>query len=117
VTAGGKNIYPEDIENAFEGLAVKEYSVFAANYIWAERGLGGEQLVIVLHLEGAAEVSDALRADLATRNRRLPDFKRIHGYLLWPQDFPLTASLKIKRHELAEAIRCERQRADSVIPL
>ncbi|HET7440505.1 MAG TPA: AMP-binding protein, partial [Terriglobales bacterium] len=25
VTAGGKNIYPEDIENVFEGLPVKEY--------------------------------------------------------------------------------------------
>ena len=117
VTAGGKNIYPEDIENAFEGLAVKEYCIFAANYIWAERGLGGEQLVIVLRLEGAAGASDALRADLTARNRRLPDFKRVHGYVLWEQDFPRTASLKIKRHELAEAIRGRRQRAGSVIPL
>ncbi len=117
VTAGGKNIYPEDIENAFEGLAVKEYCVFAANYIWAERGLGGEQLVLVLRLEGAGEVSDALRADLAARNRRLPDFKRVHGYVLWDQDFPRTASLKTKRHELAEAIRGRRTRAQAVIPL
>ena len=117
VTAGGKNIYPEDIENAFEGLAVKEYCVFAANYIWAERGLGGEQLVIVLRLDAAAEVSEALRADLEARNRRLPDFKRVHGYVLWDQDFPRTASLKTKRHELAEAIRGRRQRADAVIPL
>ncbi len=117
VTAGGKNIYPEDIENAFEGLAVKEYCVFAANYIWAERGLGGEQLVIVVRLEGAGEADDALRADLAARNQRLPDFKRVHGYVLWEQDFPRTASLKTKRHELAEAIRSRRQRADAVIPL
>ena len=117
VTAGGKNIYPEDIENAFEGLAVKEYCIFAANYVWAERGLGGEQLVLVLRLEGGAEVSDALRADLEARNRRLPDFKRVHGYVLWEQDFPRTASLKTKRHELAEAIRGERRREDSVIAL
>ena len=34
VTAEGKNIYPEDIENVFEGLAVKEFCVFAANYLW-----------------------------------------------------------------------------------
>ena len=29
VTPGGKNIYPEDIETAFDGLPVKEYCVFA----------------------------------------------------------------------------------------
>jgi long-chain acyl-CoA synthetase len=116
VTAGGKNIYPEDIENTFEGLAVKEYCVFAANYIWAERGLGGEQLVIVLRLEGGAEVPEALRRDLEARNRRLPDFKRVQGYVLAEQDFPRTASLKIKRHELAEAL-CRRSRGGSVIPL
>ena len=34
VTAEGKNIYPEDIENVFEGLPVKEFCVFAANYLW-----------------------------------------------------------------------------------
>ena len=37
VTEGGKNIYPEDIETIFDGLAVKEYSVFAANYIWPKK--------------------------------------------------------------------------------
>src|SRR6266576_1292885 len=29
VTEGGKNIYPEDIEAAFDGVALKEYCVFA----------------------------------------------------------------------------------------
>src|ERR1700722_16275699 len=50
VTAEGKNIYPEDIENVFEGMAVKEFCVFAANYLWPERTMTGEQLVMVLHL-------------------------------------------------------------------
>ena len=39
VTEGGKNIYPEDIETTFDGLPVKEYSVFAANYIWPAKTL------------------------------------------------------------------------------
>jgi long-chain acyl-CoA synthetase len=116
VTAGGKNIYPEDIENAFEGLAVKEYCVFAANYIWPERSMTGEQLVIVLRLDGSVALPDALRQDLEARNRRLPDFKRVHGYVLWESDFPRTASLKIKRHELADALG-RRPRGEAVIPL
>src|SRR6202522_519824 len=50
VTEGGKNIYPEDIETVFDGLPVKEYCVFAANYVWPQK-LGREMLVMVLRLE------------------------------------------------------------------
>lgn len=109
VTEGGKNIYPEDIENTFEGLPVKEYCVFAANYIWPQSAMTGEKLLLVLHLDPAQQFNVGLRRELAERNRRLPDFKRVHGYLLWEKDFPRTASLKIKRSELAQEIR---QRAD-----
>ncbi len=65
----------------------------------------GEQLVIVLRLEPGRALTDALRQDLIERNRRLPDFKRIHGYVLWNDDFPRTASLKIKRPVLASELR------------
>ncbi|HEV8524904.1 MAG TPA: AMP-binding protein [Terriglobales bacterium] len=117
VTEGGKNIYPEDIENAFEGLPVKEYSVFAANYIWPQATMTGEKLLMVLHLDPSQQFSDGLRRDLAERNRRLPDFKRVGGYVLWEKDFPRTASLKIKRPELAEQIRQCADRDSAVNPL
>ena len=51
VTAEGKNIYPEDIENVFEGLPVKEFCVFAANYLWPAHTMVGEQLVLVVRLD------------------------------------------------------------------
>jgi long-chain acyl-CoA synthetase len=111
VTEGGKNIYPEDIENAFEGLPVKEYCVFAANYIWPTKSPGREMLVMVLRLESGQEFNQALRDDLTERNRKLPDFKRVGGYLIWDKDFPRTASMKIKRTELAEDVRKHLQRA------
>ncbi len=112
VTEGGKNIYPEDVETFFEGLAVKEFCIFAANYIWPERRLGDEQLVLVLHPFPGEEITEAMRRDVLARNRRLPDYKRVHGYLVWDRDFPRTASLKIKRTMLAEEIRARRSRAD-----
>jgi long-chain acyl-CoA synthetase len=105
VTEGGKNIYPEDIENVFEGLPVKEFCVFAANYLWPRRTLAGERLVFLLRLETGQQFTEALRSDLIARNRSLPDFKRINAYVLWEQDFPRTASLKIKRTVLAEDVR------------
>jgi long-chain acyl-CoA synthetase len=104
VTEGGKNIYPEDIEAAFDGLAVKEYCVFAENYIWPRKELGKESLVIVLRLEQNQTFDSALSEDFAVRNRRLPDFKRVGRYMIWEKDFPRTASMKIKRQALAEEI-------------
>jgi long-chain acyl-CoA synthetase len=102
VTAGGKNIYPEDIENTFDGLAVKEYCVFAADYIWPGKKLGREALVLVLRLDPAQELTEVLKQEIIARNRRLPDFKRVGGYVIWEKDFPRTASMKIKRTVLAE---------------
>jgi long-chain acyl-CoA synthetase len=110
VTEGGKNIYPEDVENAFDGITVKEYCVFAANYVWPKKELGGEMLVLVVRLENQ-EFTDSLKDEIIARNRRLPDFKRIVGYVLWGKDFPRTASLKIKRNELAEEIRTSLERS------
>jgi long-chain acyl-CoA synthetase len=117
VTEGGKNIYPEDIEVAFEALQVKEYCIFAANYLWPKKGLGPEMLVIVLRLDSPQRFSDALPQQLQACNRRLPDFKRVVGYVLWDKDFPRTASMKIKRTELAKEIGKKLDRSSAVVEL
>ena len=104
VTEGGKNIYPEDIENVFSGLEVKEQCIFAANYVWKKRSLTGEQLILALHLETGTSLPSKVLEELRLRNRKLPDFKRLSGYLMWPENFPRTASLKIKRQLLADTI-------------
>jgi long-chain acyl-CoA synthetase len=114
VTEGGKNIYPEDIENNFDGLAVKEYAIFATNYVWPAKSLGQETLLIVLRLDQDQKLSPALLDDLAVRNRRLPDFKRVSGYLVANKDFPRTASMKIKRGELVEDLGKSLSREDVV---
>jgi long-chain acyl-CoA synthetase len=104
VTEEGKNIYPEDIETVFESMPVKEFCVFAANYIWPQRTMVGEQLVLALHLEPGQPFSDELRREISARNLRLLNYKRIHGVVLVEEDFPRTASLKIKRNVLAERL-------------
>jgi long-chain acyl-CoA synthetase len=114
VTEGGKNIYPEDIEAAFDGLPVKEYCVFTADYLWPQKTLGNEMLVLVVRLEQNQQLDDRLRDEITARNRRLADFKRVGGYLLWEKDFPRTASLKIKRGELAAEIGVGAARAGVV---
>lgn len=107
VTEEGKNVYPEDIEAAFEGLPVKEFCVFAANYIWPERSMLGEKLIVALRLNEGQQFTEELKQDLIHRNAKLLNFKRISGYVIWDADFPRTASMKIKRFVLAEEIRAK----------
>lgn len=116
VTEGGKNIYPEDIEAVFEGLPVKEFCIFAANYIWPQRTMTGEQLLIVLHLEPDQRFAETIREEINARNRGLLSYKRISGLVLWGRDFPRTASLKIKRNVLAEEL-ARLDRSTAVIAL
>jgi|SRR5579859_2740763 len=116
VTEEGKNIYPEDIEAVFESLPVKEFCVFAANFIWPKRSMVGEQLILALHLESGQSYSDALHNDIVARNNRLLNYKRVHGVVLLDEDFPRTASLKIKRNILAERL-AQLDRTSAILPL
>ena len=116
VTEEGKNIYPEDVENVFESLPVKESCVFAANYIWPQRSMVGEQLILAIHLEPGQSLTPALRQEITTRNNRLLNYKRVRGIVLVNEDFPRTASMKIKRNVLAEKL-AKLDRSSAVLEL
>lgn len=116
VTEEGKNIYPEDIESVFETLPLKEFCVFAANYVWPKRSMVGEQLILAIHLENNQQFTDELRNDISHRNSRLLNYKRIHGIVVFSEDFPRTASLKIKRNDLATRL-AQLDRDHAILPL
>ena len=116
VTEEGKNVYAEDVEQAFEGLPVKEYCVFAANYVWASRSMVGEQLVLVVHLEPGQAFTGELRNEIVKRNNRLINYKRVHGIVVYHDDFPLTASLKIIRIVLAQNLG-KMNRDQAILPI
>ncbi len=67
-------------------------------------------------MEQNQEFADALKEEIIARNRKLPDFKRIGGYVVWQKDFPRTASMKIKRNVLAEEM-CKILERSAVVPL
>ncbi len=121
VTAGGKNVYPEDVEGAFEELPVEELAVFASGYLWKDASkLEDEHLVAVIRPRKgngvAAPSRDALLAQLEAKNKRLPDFKRLERVLFWSEPFPRTASMKVKRDALAAMLR-ERASREELRPL
>ena len=66
---------------------MKEYCGFAANYVWPQK-LGREMLVMALRLEQNQRFDSALLQEIGDRNRRLPGFKRVGGYVIWEKIFP-----------------------------
>jgi long-chain acyl-CoA synthetase len=116
VTEEGKNVYAEDVEQAFEGLRVKEFCVFAANFIWPQRSMVNEKLLLVIHLEHGQAFTPELKSEISTRNSRLTNYKRVHGLVIYREDFHLTASLKIKRSELAKRLSAL-DREQSILPI
>jgi acyl-coenzyme A synthetase/AMP-(fatty) acid ligase len=58
----------------------------------------------VIHLEPGQTLTEDLRRSISLLNSRLLNYKRVHGIVLYEEDFPRTASLKIKRNALAERL-------------
>jgi long-chain acyl-CoA synthetase len=106
VTAGGKNVYPEDIEARFEGVpGCGELCVLAENYVWPARTMVGERLLLVVRPERGAELDHACVAELRRRNRELAEHARVRGVLAWNRPFPATGSHKLRREALVEELR------------
>src|SRR5437899_8076877 len=116
VTEEGKNVYAEDVEQAFEGLRVKEFCVFAADFVWPQRSMLHEKLLLVIHLEPGQAFTPELKSEISARNAWLTNYKRVHGLVIYQEDFPLTASLKIKRAELAHRLSAL-DREQSILPI
>lgn len=115
VTEGGKNVYPEDVESWFEQLSeCEEFCVFSSGYLWnSQNPIDGQRMVIVTRPK-KEYTSDQLKKQIQTQNLKMSQYKRIHQWMIWDNEFPRTASMKIKRAKLAQQIQ-ERDRADICI--
>jgi len=76
----------------------------------------GEQLVLVVHPEPGQAVNDGLLQELSRRNAQLLNYKRVSGYVVWDQDFPRNAAMKIRRPILAVQIAKQLERS-AMVPL
>jgi long-chain acyl-CoA synthetase len=105
VSSGGKNIYPEEIENLFNGSRV-----VGEILVLGRRERGGEIIfaVVVPNRETLAEdhpgktlASDFIRGLVKTEienvNRLLPAFKKISNFTLRDTEFEKNAQKKIRR--------------------
>lgn len=96
LSSDGLNIYPEDIEAVLNELDGVRESVVTG------RKSGPEETVhAVLLLHGKVEP----RQIIEEANKKLQPFQRIEGWSVWKDaDFPRTATMKIRRSEVARSV-------------
>ena len=102
VTDAGKNVYPEEVEFRYRGIpGVQELVVLSMP------GSGGGERVcaVVVPRPGATEQQlDQIRSDIAARSADVPSYQQITQVEIWWDDLPKTATLKVKRGKLREAL-------------
>ena len=98
VTAAGKNVYPEELERKFAGIAgVKELCVVG---VWDEETMGERpHLVIVPEPQWASsperlqEFEQRVRQEVQRRSQSLPSYQRIAQIHIVTEDLPRTVAL------------------------
>lgn len=104
VTDGGKNVYPEDVEAALDGMACEELCVLSESFVWPDTSFSGARLLAVVRPRDGQTVQ-AIHGLLVERNRALAEYRRLGAFVLCTEPFPVTASMKVKRQELAQLLR------------
>jgi long-chain acyl-CoA synthetase len=114
VSAAGKNIYPEELEDLLmTSLFIDEVLVVGRS---VAEGMGHQPHAIVLPNRDAvarhsgvdlvdlqdATVLDMIRTEIRRLSVRLADYKKIRGFSIRDEEFPKTGTKKIKRYLFQE---------------
>ena len=111
VLPSGKNVHPEDIEvHYLKSPMVEELAVIGLADETESRA-GAEKLAAVvvpdfayLKANGIANSKEAVRHNLDTLGRELPEYQRVRDYIIRVEPLPRTATNKIKRFQLKKEI-------------
>ena len=111
VTAGGKNIYPEELEKEYQtSPAIAEICLISANLI--EKGREGIHAIILpdfefLKTQKLLDFRQEVKDELTRIGLTLPSYKRVTGISLVKEPFPRTRLGKIKRHKVVSLLKTE----------
>jgi long-chain acyl-CoA synthetase len=110
VLPSGKNVHPEDLETHYlKSPLVEELAIIGVEDP-AERA-GSEKLAAVvvpdlayMKSNGIANSKEAIRHDLDSLGRALPEYQRVRDYMIRLEPLPRTATNKIKRFQLQSEV-------------
>ncbi|UCE62633.1 MAG: AMP-binding protein [Nitrospirota bacterium] len=111
VTAGGKNIYPEELEKEYQSSpAIAEICLMSGDLI--EKGREGIHAIILpdfdfLKTQKLLDVPQHLKYELTRIGMTMPPYKRVTGISLVKEPLPRTRLGKIKRHKVLALLETE----------
>ena len=122
VLPNGKNVHPEDLEvHYLKSPLVEELAILGVKDDSAAHA-GAEKLVAVavpdfeyLKKQNIAGSREAIRFDLDNLGRMLPEYQRVHEYIISGEPLPRTATKKIKRFELQKLVEAGELSAEKKI--
>ncbi|RCX16338.1 acyl-CoA synthetase (AMP-forming)/AMP-acid ligase II [Anaerobacterium chartisolvens] len=103
ITESGENVYPDEIEEYFQGLPHCE-GVYAVGLKGKE---GNDIIALVLKPSvdsGDREAIQKIALEFNAINKQLPVFKRVGRVIVSNQEIPMANGIKIKRLKLKEII-------------
>jgi len=119
VTANGKNVYPEEVENELlhspyiaeamvyghkvDGTAEEVYAIIYPNQEIIDRYAHEHKLAPMTE----KAVEELIREEVLKASRNLADYKRIRKFTLREDEFPKTTTRKIKRFVVEAGIATE----------
>ncbi|HXI26020.1 MAG TPA: hypothetical protein VNG71_19350, partial [Pyrinomonadaceae bacterium] len=100
VTSAGVNIYPADLELVLD----RQPEIKASVIIEFEGPHGPEPLAVLILPEPQANAEAAI----SRVNELLAPHQQIHRWFIWPgEDFPRTATRKVRKQVVGEIVRAE----------
>ena len=111
VLPSGKNIHPEDLEVHYAKTPYVEEICILGVKDESSNLAGAEKLIAIavpdfayLKQNNIANSREAIRHELDTLGRSLPEYQRVRDYVVRSEPLPRTATRKIKRFELQKEI-------------
>lgn len=111
VLPSGKNIHPEDLEVHYAKTPMVEEICILGVKDESSNLAGAEKLIAIavpdfayLKQNNIANSREAIRHELDSLGRSLPEYQRVRDYIVRAEPLPRTATRKIKRFELNKEI-------------
>ncbi len=103
INSNGENVYPDEIEFYFKGIAHVVNNVVLGV---KKEGSNDEEIVLIFELDNSLsdDSFSSIISDAKAINASLPNEKKVQRFLIYKHSMPMANNMKVKRYILKEAL-------------